>query len=120
MRIECTAVIETSRAVLDWTADGGRRHKVILHRRAVLFDLAENPGIRRRHAADHDCIASSLRDHGAGVLRRADVAIADHRNLYRILDGGDPFPASLTAITHLASAGVQSDRGQTAIFGHAS
>src|SRR5207244_7748977 len=76
---------------------------------AVLLDLAENPGIGRCRAADHDRITSGLGDHGAGVFRRADIAVADHGNFYRILDGGDPIPAGLAAVALLASASVRSE-----------
>src|ERR1700733_11001011 len=63
----------------------------------VLFDLAEDPGIRWGGAADHDGVTSSLGDHGAGVFGAADIAVADDRNLHGIFYGGDPFPAGLAA-----------------------
>src|ERR1700736_1381097 len=64
----------------------------------VLLDLAEDPGIRRRRSSDHYRIAASLRDDGASVFGRADVAVSDHRNLNRLLDSSDPFPARLAAV----------------------
>src|SRR5579872_172555 len=87
--------------------------------RAILLDLAEDPRIRRSAAADHDGVASGLRDHGAGVFGRTDVAVADDGNLHGVFDGGDPLPSSLAAVAHLASAGVKRNGGESAILGHA-
>src|ERR1700719_1622728 len=78
---------------------------------AVLLDLAKDPGIRWGGAADHYRVTARLRDHGTGVFRRANVAVADHRNLYRILDGGNPLPSGLAAITLLTRARMQGDCG---------
>src|SRR6185437_16735769 len=81
---------------------------------AILLDLAEDPWIRRCHAADHRCVAASLRNHGAGIFGRANVAVSDDGNFYGIFHRGDPFPAGLAAITLLAGAGVESDRAKAA------
>ena len=43
----------------------------------VLRDLAEDPRVRGRGAADHDGVAVGGVDHGGGVLGGADVAVAD-------------------------------------------
>src|ERR1700733_11928837 len=87
--------------------------------RAILLDLSENPRVRRRCAADHHRIATCLRDHGAGVFWAANVPVADYRNLHRVFDGGNPLPAGLTAVSHLAGAGVQGDSREPATLGHA-
>src|SRR5271170_7223885 len=48
----------------------------------VVGDLAEDPGIGGCGAADHDGVAIGFGDHAHGVLRSANVAIADDRNFY--------------------------------------
>src|ERR1035441_8010920 len=90
-----------------------------LHPRSILLNLPKNPRIRRGHAADHHRIAAGLGDDGAGVFGRANVAIADHGNLDCLLDGGDPFPARVSAIALLTRPGVQRNRAEAAAFGHA-
>ena len=78
--------------------------------RGVLRDLAEDPGVGGRGAADHDGVAAGGVDHGGGVFGRADVAVADDRNVDGVLDGGDVLPAGLAGVAVLAGAGVQGAR----------
>ena len=80
-------------------------------------DLAEDPRVRWRGAADHHSIAAGGVDHRGGVLRRADVAVADDRNLHGILHSGDVLPASLAGVAVLARAGVQGDGVEAAVLG---
>ena len=89
----------------------------ILHPRAILLNLSKDPRVRRRRAPNHDCIAAGLRDHGACVLGRANVAVANHRDLHSIFYRGNPLPAGLAVF---ASARVQCDCRQPAGFRHAS
>src|SRR5262249_4946366 len=42
----------------------------------------------------------------------------DDRNLHGVLDRSNPFPAGLSAVTLLASAGVQSYGGESAVLRH--
>ena len=88
--------------------------------RGVLRDLAEDPWVGGRGAADHDGVAVGCVDHGGGVLGRADVAVADDRNGDSVLDGGDVLPARLAGVAVLAGAGVKGDGVQAAVFGQAS
>src|SRR5450759_3564026 len=81
------------RALLRWT--GGDARPSTAH---ILRNLPEDPRIRRGHAADHHGVAAGLGDDGTGVFGRTDVAIADHGNLDCLLDGGDPFPARVSAV----------------------
>src|ERR1700757_1668462 len=64
----------------------------------VLSDLPEDPWIRWSRAPDHYSVAAGLGNQCAGVFRAAHIAIANDRNLYRILDGSDPLPARLPRI----------------------
>jgi len=82
-----------------------------------LFDLAEDPWIRWRHTSYHYGVAAGLGYYGAGVFGRADVAVADHGNLDGLLDGGDPFPAGVSAVALLAGAGVEGNGSEAATFG---
>src|SRR5581483_9406939 len=93
---------------------------IVRCRQAVLFDLPEDPRIAGSHPAYHDAIASGLCDHGASIFGRADVSVPDHRDLYRIFDGSDPFPTRSSAVTLFAGTSVESYRGKAALFGHAS
>src|SRR5207237_772798 len=86
------------------------------HGLVVLRNLLEDPRVRRGGATDHDGVASGLRDHGCRVLGSADVAVADHGNLDCLLHRGDPLPTCVAAVSLLASARVQSDCLQSAIF----
>jgi len=62
---------------------------VIALRRGVLRDLAEDPRVRRRGAADHDGVASGFSDHAGGILRSANVAIADDGNSHSLFHIAD-------------------------------
>src|SRR5205085_181640 len=84
---------------------------------AILLNLSEDPGIRRRRSADHDGIAAGGRDHRARVFWRANVAIANDGNFDCIFDCRNPFPARVSAVTLLSRAGVQRYRAESAIFG---
>ena len=70
----------------------------IFHRHAILLNLPEDPGIRRRGSSNHHRIASGLPDHRARVCGCADVAIADHRNFHRIFYRRNPLPAGVSAV----------------------
>ena len=85
----------------------------------VLRNLAKDPGVGRRGAADHHAVAASFGHHRRRSLRSADVAVADHRNLHRLLHAGDPLPARLPAIALFARAGMQRHGVQPLGFGHA-
>ena len=85
----------------------------------VLRDLAEDPGIGGRGAADHDGVAVGGVDHGGGVLGSADVAVADDGDAHGVLDGGDVLPAGLAGVAVLAGAGVQGDGVEAAVLGEA-
>ena len=87
--------------------------------RGVLRDLAEDPGVRGRGAADHHGVAAGLGDHRGRVFRRADVSVADHRNVHGLFYRGDPFPASLAGVGLFAGAGVQGHGIQPLGFRHA-
>ncbi len=105
-------------AIAGWPGEGTRPYVVRGDSCAVLLDLAEDPRIRGCRAADHDRITSGLGYHSAGVFRRADIAVPDHRNLNRILDGGNPIPACLAAVSLLTGAGMQRDSAQATVLGH--
>src|SRR3984957_10806804 len=87
--------------------------------RAALLDLPEDPGIRGRGSSDHHRVATSLRDHGAGVLRRADIAIADDGDLHRVFDRGNPLPARVAAVTLLTRARMERNGCEATGFRHA-
>jgi len=95
------------------------RLRVALARcRTILLNLAKDPGIRRRRAADHDGVTTSLLDHTAGIFGSADIPVSDHRNLDRLLDCANPLPSRLAAIALLAGASMQGDGAQAAVLGH--
>ena len=83
----------------------------------VIRNLAEDPGIGRRRAADHHRVAAGFLHHANRVLRRKDIAVADDRDLHRGLHFGDAGPIGMTAIALLARARVQRDGRQAAVFG---
>ena len=61
-------------------------------------------------------VAAGPRHHRRGVFRRADVAVADHRDRNRVFHRGDLFPAGMAGVTLLARAGMQRHCVQTALF----
>ncbi len=83
----------------------------------VLRDLAEDPWIGGRGAADHHGVAAGLGDQGAGVFGGADVAIADDGDADGVFDLGDVVPAGLAGVALLAGAGVERDGVEAAVFG---
>ena len=72
-------------------------------------NLAEDPGIGTGAAADHDGVASGFADHAHRVLRRDDIAIADHRDFDGGFDFGDAAPIGFTGVPLLASTRMQGD-----------
>src|SRR5262249_46382229 len=60
---------------------------------SMLANLAEDPGIGCSRAADHHAVTACLGHHGDRVFRRANIAVADHWNLYRVFYRGNPLPA---------------------------
>src|SRR5262249_22270988 len=95
------------------------RRVVIASGFRVLADLAEDPGIGGSGATDHHSVAAGFSDHSDCVFRRANVAVADDREIHGGLDRGNPFPARGAAITLLTRARVHGDGIQAAILGHA-
>src|SRR6201999_1095802 len=73
---------------------------------SILANLAEDPRIRSRSAADHHAITSGLRYHGDGIFRRANIPFAEHRNLPRIFPRRNPLPASVATVTLFARASM--------------
>ena len=59
--------------------------QVVAAGRGVLGNLAEDPGIGGRGAADHDGVAAGFGDHGGGVFGGADVAVADDGDVDGVL-----------------------------------
>src|SRR3954470_24765013 len=106
------------RALLDQTAGGGCLHIAILQSLAILLNLSEYPGIRGGCATDHYRVTFSRGYHGARVFRAADVSISDHRNLDCIFNRGNPLPACVAAVALLASAGMERNCAQAAVFGN--
>jgi len=59
---------------------GGSRRRQQRSGRQVMLDLAKQPRPALSGAADHQAIGAGLPQHLAGLLRRVDVAVGDHRN----------------------------------------
>src|SRR5271157_2213075 len=49
-----------------------------------LFYLPENPGVAESSPADHQAVAAGLPPHTNRIMRCADIAVADHRDLYSL------------------------------------
>ena len=80
----------------------------------VFRDLAKNPRIRRRGAANHHRIAMRLGHQRACIFRRANIAVPNHRNRHRLLDGANPFPPRLAGVALFAGARMQRHSIQSA------
>ena len=91
---------------------------VVALRRNVLSNLAEDPGVRRCGAADHDGIASCFGDHANGILWRANVTIADNRDAHSLFHIVDYAPIRCAAIALHASARMNGDCFDASLFGH--
>src|SRR6266550_296663 len=86
----------------------------------IFGDLPEYPRIRGRRTSDHHCITSSLTHHGASVLGRANVTVADYRNPHCLLYRSNPIPSRLAAVALFAGPSVERHGAQAAILGHLS
>ena len=91
---------------------------VVALRRNVLSDLAEDPGVRRRGAADHDGIASGFGNHANGILWRANVTIANNRDAHGLFHIADYAPIRCAAIALHASARMNGDCFDAGLLGH--
>ncbi len=83
------------------------------------FDLTENPRIRGSRPPDHDGIASGFPNHAHRILRRANIAIADHGNPHRLLHRGDHLPVGAPAIPLHARPRMNRNRFDPELVGHA-
>ena len=68
---------------------------LVTSRREILLNLPEDPRIGGCRAADHHRVAARLPHHANRVLRRDDIAVADHR---------DCFTAAFTSAMRVQSA----------------
>ncbi len=89
---------------------------VVPARGGVLRDLAEDPGVCGRGAANHHGVTASARHHGNGVFGCANVSVADHRDRDCVLYGGNVLPAGVARVALLPRAGVQRDCIQSALL----
>src|SRR5579872_6906936 len=67
-----------------------------------LRDLAENPRIIGSGAANHHGVAAGFAEHAHGVLRRIDIAVADHRHAHGALDVTNHVPIGAPGVALLA------------------
>src|SRR5438093_11896229 len=72
--------------------------------------LGEEPRVPERTTRDHDAGAAGVPAHGENVLRGADVAVADDRNVERLDHAGDLVPIGLPGEHLRARAGMQGER----------
>lgn len=72
-------------------------------------ELAEDPGIPLRSAADHDAVAARDLADPVEVIKGAHIAIGDDGHLDGALDGADDLPVCTARIELLARAAVHSD-----------
>src|SRR5580658_7211500 len=76
---------------------------LIASRREKLLNLPEDPWIGGCRAPNHDRVAARLPHHPKRILRRDDIAVADHRDVaHRSLHFRDARPIGLAAVTLLA------------------
>ena len=86
-----------------------RRPRQALARPEVVRELAENPRIPLRRAADHDGVAARRRADGIEVVIGAHVTVGDDGHAHGLLDAADDVPVRLAAVELLARAAVHGD-----------
>ena len=86
-----------------------RRRGQALARPEVVRELAENPRISLRRAADHDGVAARRRADRVEIVIRAHVAVGDDGHAHGLLDAADDVPVRLAAVELLARAAVHGD-----------
>src|ERR1035437_4157602 len=69
-------------------------------------DLAGQPRLALRTAADHDSVGPRHFKRGNGLLVRRDIAVDDERNADRILDGTHRAPIGVALVELAARAAV--------------
>src|SRR4051812_23766037 len=113
-------------------AEAGEVDEVVAHELTLLLDrglfrnytgrevaprVAEEPRHGEGGAADHDAGALGVTDHVGGVLRGADVAVADDGDvLYRGDDFGDAVEAGSARKSHLGGAAMDRNERDASVF----
>ena len=69
-------------------------------------DLAGQPRLALRAAADHDGVGARHFERGHGLLERCDIAVDDERNADRIPDGAHRAPVGLALVELAARAAM--------------
>jgi hypothetical protein len=95
-------VLEANRILGVFQTDGKSGFDIRIGRDGLSVEgragLGEDPRISMASAGNHDAIAARLGPHPGGIGPRANVAIADHRDLDGLLQGPDFFPAGRSGI----------------------
>src|SRR5690606_33711842 len=68
---------------------------------------------------DHDAVGAGVVEHVLGLLRAADVAVGDHRDLHQRLDVGDGVVLGFAHVLVGAGAAVDGDGADAGFFGNA-
>ena len=97
------------------TVGGGRCVAAI----EVMPDLAEDPRPALRGAADHHRVGARCARARARLLGRGDVAVGDHRNRHRRLDGADRVVLDGADEGAGARAAVHGERADARVLGDA-
>src|SRR5450756_1377643 len=85
----------------------------------VVLDLAEDPRPALRCAADHDAVGLGVIEHVLGFLRRADVAVRNHRQARGAFDFGDGVVFGVAGVAAGARAPVDRQQLDAAFRGDA-
>ena len=89
----------------------------VADRNACNYCLAAHTALGR--AADHDGVGAGRGQHQFCLFRGRDVAIGNHGNADRGLDGGDRIVFGFAAVAVGAGASVQGQHGDAGLFGDA-
>ena len=83
-------------------------------------EVAEEPRSPEAAPTDHHAVAAGLGEHGEGVVRLPDVAVAEDGDRRDVcLEGRDGIPTGRSAVELLGRAGVERDRHDPLLLGDA-
>ena len=81
--------------------------------------VGEQPGPAEAAAADDHAVAAGLAHHPQRVVGLPDVAVAEDRDVQRVLQRGDRVPVGRRRVALGGRAGVQGDPGDARVLGDA-
>ena len=85
----------------------------------IMNDISENPGIALGSSCNHKSVASGVFFHTFDIFPCNQIAVADHRDLYRLFHLPDNVPVCFSGIELFSGSSVNCDGRRTRFLGNA-